>query len=132
MSQIPNLWPENIGTTNIVMPKRILEQQADFLSMMTKNRIVANVETSQGRMQKNDENVMIHEFNVNAPSMGNYQFTLLRVIHNFNIYPLRVYDALAEESTEVDTEPQLLETLAVIFASRKTQNAINAIIAQSS
>ena len=131
MSDIQNLWPNNFGNVNIVFPKEVLVKQARYLTEMTKNLLVAEVVSHQGNMAKTNENVIVHELIITAPAMGNYQFTLLRLIHNLGIYPLRVYDALMDTSTNVENEEELLGTLSAIFTTKKTQNAINSMIIQS-
>ena len=127
---IVNLWPKDLGSNaTITMPKEILLQQANFLSEMAKNIIVGEVRSNQG--VSGNEKVIVHELIVKAPSIGNYQFTLLRVMHNYNIYPISVFDALKEEDLQAATEEEFIAILAEVFNSSQTKNAITGLIAQS-
>lgn len=130
MSDIQNLWPETVGNTNIVMPKEILLKQAQYLSEMTKNLLTVQVRSGRSVSVKGD-NSLSHDFIIVAPALGNYQFTLLKVTHDFSIYPLSVIDALENLSYQANNEANFIEILRRIFSGSKTQNAINVIIAQS-
>jgi len=113
------------------MPKEILTKQAAYLSELTRNVLIAEIETNPGVRGPSKDKVIIHSFVVRAPAMGNYQFTLLRVVHDFGIYPLQVHDDLLDDFYILDTEEEFVDTLSTIFSSVKTQNAIRALIAQS-
>lgn len=131
MKEIKNLWPTDIGNTSVTMPKEILLKQANFLSEMTKNIIVGEVRSTQGVLADSNSTVIVHELIVKAPSMGNYQFTLLRVMHNFEIYPIRVFNALDDAKYDAETEEEFIEVLTLILNTDQAKNAINGLIAQS-
>lgn len=131
MKNSENLWPKDLGSNAMTMPKEILLQQANFLSEMTKNIIVGEVRSSQGVLADSEEKVIVHELLVKAPSIGNYQFTLLRVMHNYTIYPISVYDTLKEVKVDATTEEEFVKILTDIFNNIQTKNALNGLIAQS-
>lgn len=131
MKQIENLWPEDLGVITIAMPKEILVQQAKYLADMTKNVIFAEVKSSQGILQGTDEKILLHEFVVKAPSLGNYKFTLIKAAHDLSIYPIHVVNCLTEEVYDAHDEEEFIRSVGQIFNSMATKNAINAIVAQS-
>lgn len=131
MEKIKNLWPDDLANVKITMPKEILLQQGNYISELTKNLIVADVKTDQGVLQGTDEKVMVHRFILKAPTMGNYSFNLLRVMHNFGIYPVTVWNGLTEEKTIAENEEEFMQIIGAIFSSNETRNAISSIIAQS-
>jgi hypothetical protein len=63
--------------------------------------------------------------------MGNYSFTLFRVSHNYNIYPIWLWNALTDAEYQVENESDFLRIISLIFNSNEVKNAINAIIANS-
>lgn len=131
MEKIKNLWPDDLGNIKITMPKEILIQQGNYISEMTKNLILAEVKTDQSVLQGTDEKVMVHRFTLKAPTMGNYSFNLLRVMHNFSIYPVTVWNGLTEVKTIANNEEEFMAVIASIFSSNETRNAISSMIAQS-
>ena len=131
MEEIEDLWPNDLGKVQMTMPKEILLKQAMFLSQKTKNIIVAEVKTNQGVIQGTEEKVFIHEMFIKAPSIGTFSFPLIRVLHNFNIYPLTVFNALTEKSHPAGDEKTFKIVLAEIFNDPSTRNAINSVINQS-
>jgi hypothetical protein len=131
MEEIEDLWPKDLGKVNMTMPKEILLKQAMYLSQNTKNIIVAEVRTNQGVIQNSDEKVFIHEMFIKAPTMGTFSFPLIRVIHNYNIYPLTVFNALTEKNQTAIDEKSFKTVLASIFNDASTRNAINSVINQS-
>ena len=124
MADIENLWPSDLIKPEIVLPKELLLKQADFLGQLTKNVVLAEVRTTSGFSHGSNEPSMVHEFVIKAPSMGSYQFTLLRVMHNFNIYPVGIYNNLTEEIHYAHSEEELTRALTLIFGLPQTRNAI--------
>lgn len=131
MEHIENLWPADLGKTDIQMPKEILLQQAAYLAKQTKNLLIGDIKTDLGTLEGTDEKVMVHRFKIKAPSMGNYEFTLLRVMHNFGVYPLTVWNGLNEKKIEAKSEEEFVKLLSGIFTSTEVKNAINSMVAQS-
>jgi hypothetical protein len=131
MEEIEDLWPKDLGKVKMTMPKEILLKQALYLSQNTKNILVAEVKTNQGVVQGTDEKVFIHEMYIKAPTIGTFSFPLIRVLHDFNIYPLTVFNALTEKSQRATDEKSFKSVLASIFNDPSTRNAINSVINQS-
>lgn len=131
MSDIKNLWPKDLGKSEITMPKEVLLEQARFLSKQTKNVVIGEIKTDQGVLHGTDQKVMVHRFQIKAPSMGNYEFSLLRVMHNFAVYPIAIWNGLTEEKVTADSEDEFMQYLSQIFSSSEVRNAIGSMVAQS-
>ncbi len=130
MGKIDNLWPSDIGGAKITPPKNILFQQAEYFNEMMKMTLVAGVSTVQAPDHQN-RNCIVHEFIIKAPTLGNYNLVICRLIHYFNLYPLNVYNAIEDVSySDIPNEEVLLKTLKRIFNSEKVIYAIASLKAQ--
>ncbi len=128
MKAIENLWPEDLVWMDIPSPKEILIEQANYLTERTKNLLIGEVKTSAGMIKGELETFITHEFIIKAPSMGNYQFVLLKVAHKLSIYPLTITDELNEESFVIHDEGDFKKTLAQILRSKLLKNAISSLV----
>lgn len=122
-----NFWPSEIGTQKMVVPKTMLVEQANFFNEMTKNRLVAKVNT---RRVSSRMDGFVHEFDIVVPTLGNYTFTLFSVKHDLGIYPLEIdFDLAGTEYPKVG-EKEFESTLKEILTSKKTIDTINGLMAQ--
>lgn len=128
---IEDLWPEDLVKIDIPSPKEILMEQAHYLSDRTKNLLIGEVKTTTGMIKGEKGISIIHEFIIKAPSMGNYQFVLLQVIHDLSIYPLIVLNELSEERFDVNDEGHFKSVISHILGSNLVKNAITALIGPS-
>lgn len=131
MKEIENLWPTDLGRLDIRMPKEILLKQAQYLENLTKNILVGEVKTSKSVIDQTKIQVINYEFVIKVPSLGNYQFSLLRVMHDFNIYPIKVFNVLTETEEFANDETAFIQALKRIFSDRTTTNAINAVLSDN-
>jgi hypothetical protein len=136
MSKPKNLWPEEILNENsLLLPIMILNQQAAYLNEMTKNIVVAQVDTQKVSIQKKPNEskpAILHTLKIKAPAIGNYDFELVRVIQEgFLPYPAIVYTPILEYRDEVDNAEELEDSLETIFADKKVISTIQSLIMQS-
>ena len=134
MSTIKNLWSSDLlNEEDVILPVTILQEQASYLNNMTKNIVVAkiNTVTSGGRIPVSRPN-LIHILQIFAPAMGNYDFELVRLIQEQVFpYPLIVVASLTEIETQVENSEELEIALAKVFNDKKTVSAIQSLIVQS-
>ena len=134
MSTIKNLWSSDLlNEEDLILPIAILQEQASYLNNMTKNIVVAKINTVKtgGRSPLASPN-LIHMLQIFAPAMGNYDFELVRLIQEpLFPYPLIVAASLTEERTEVKNSDELEIALGKVFNDRKTITAIQSLIQQS-
>ena len=82
MKEVKNLWSDGIlQESDILLPIAILQKQAEYFNQMTKNVLVASVESSQHSRSLNpnpfsDSNVLVleHRLIIKASMLGNYSF----------------------------------------------------------
>ncbi len=128
MKTIEDLWPDDLVNVENPLPKEILIEQANYLRSKTQNILIGEVVTSFKVVYKEKNKVFEHDFILKVPSMGNYQFTLLKVVHGFSIYPLTIYNELDERETTAYSEKEFKYELANILGSSLVRNAIGSLI----
>jgi len=133
MSNIQNLWPQDFENVEIVMPKTILIQQAEFLGETTQQVVKGEVATNQV-VNNNDLSDMgvIHELNIVAPALQNYKFTLIKVLHNMRqVYPLTLFYKIKDVKVKISSEAEFIDKLGELFSDPETVKIIRTLIAQS-
>ncbi len=137
MSEIKNLWPEEIADENsIILPSTILIEQAKYFNEYTKNVLSANVITKKitigGSIFEDSRPGISHTLSVNAPSLGSFSFDLVRIIQeNILPYPVTVLSLLSEEKFKADGSNEVENALEIIFRNKSVIQSIQSIIQQS-
>lgn len=137
---MPDLWPDDIGTTEIRAPVTVLREQASLLGVKTQNIVTAFVESPA--IDIPDLRIFTFSFYLRAPAIDFYKYELFKVSHRLELYPVLFLldeDLLAEfyargeqrDDIGAGNEEQLLEILSVIFKAGKTKAVISSLIAQS-
>ena len=119
-----NLWPVDIGRSDVIAPVSILREQASLLGEQTRNVLTARV--VQGESFDDRFN---YSFVLVAPALANYRYYLFSVSHGVIFYPLVIQ--FDDESIEVKDEEALLSSLERIFSAESTRKVINSLLAQS-
>lgn len=87
-TQIPSLWPDNIDV-DVVPPIAVLRHQASELRERTKGLLEAEVRSWPS---KQEQGRIIHEFQIRAPALEGYTYSLFRIWHNKDfVYPAEIY-----------------------------------------
>jgi hypothetical protein len=119
-----DLWPDEFGAGNLTPPVKILRTQAEALTKKTNGAIVASVlTTKQGEQLR-------HEFMLEVPSLDNYMYSLLFVVHKVTPYPLTL-NGHGRGWIECKDEARLLIVLKEIFTSEETRNIVGSLLAQA-
>ncbi len=123
MTEEKNLWPK-IDVEQIVLPKSLMAEQANFLSDMTNRNIIGQISSF-----KTSDNRLIHEFRLVVPALDNYVYTLFTVQHKMLfLYPLKVNtDIKAFEATKEEDFKQIMKE---IFNSEATKKVVSSILSQ--
>jgi hypothetical protein len=119
-----DLWPDDIGVSDLISPIAILKDQASVLAQKTKGLVEGNV-TSQAQ----DTTFYLY-FDIVAPAMGNYRYRLITVIHPVEFYPLRIQAEFRPEA-RANSQEEFVEKLREIFSSDKVKSVVRALVAQS-
>ena len=120
-----DLWPDDIGHSDLVSPVTILRMQATFLRRKTKSTVLGNVE-SKARGDR-----FSHYFFLVAPALD-YRYLLFTIIHEISFYPLQIRSGtLGDTTSEITNEEEFLEALKKEFNSEKARSVIESMVAQS-
>jgi hypothetical protein len=133
-----DLWPEQIATVERRAPVIILREQASLLANKTKGIVEAEVVAGDAPA------AFAYDFVIVAPALGGYRYRLFRMRHDVTFYPCEIefesggfeqvrcnFRLLSPSGLRVESEEELLRALKEIFASDKTMQVIQAILAQS-
>lgn len=137
MSNTKNLWPtELLSESDLVLPITILQEQAGFLNEMTKHVIVAEVNTrkigiSDGET-KEGKLAILHNLKIIAPTLGNYDFDLVRLVQEDMLpYPVRCIAPLVDQQFMCESSEELQDILHNIFQETRVITTIQSLILQS-
>lgn len=134
-TEIPNLWPDNLASSEEKSPLAILKIQAALLGEKTKGIVEGRV--TKFRYEEDDDPSQLHySFSVIGPALGQYRADLFALHTSLkSLYPIKinVYEEPASDAanTTVKNEEELHAALRRIFRTERTRNIINAIRAHS-
>jgi hypothetical protein len=138
MSDIKNLWPDDLlKGSDMLLPITILQEQARFLNEMTRNIVIATVDTRTvaiaiGKNSNETKPGILHTLKIVAPAIGSYDFELARLVQEELLpYPLRIFAPLTEQKFEINNSEELEFALSKIFNDKKTIATIQSLIIQS-
>lgn len=135
---IPNLWPNDIGSSTLRAPVVILREQAKFLGAYTHKLVMGGIQSVPPK-----NNQFSYTFCLIAPILNQYQFPLFTISHDIDFYPLKVFPRFEElfqifnsdddtgTHIEVHSEQEFIELLIKLFSSPETRRVIHALMAQS-
>lgn len=147
-----DLWPEDIGYSNIKSPLTILKEQASYLGAKTKNLVNGEVrivnkrqddlpELPLGSATPDDSSRQIFSYNfyITAPALKNYRYRLFTIYFDIGLYPVEfLLDGeiqrqlnLKQKPPRANSESEYTDMLGKIFNSDRTRLVINSLISQS-
>jgi hypothetical protein len=142
-----DLWPPSISGPEIIAPVTILREQAALLGTKTNGLVLASVSTTprSGRQwfeptdeplttnklgnKASSEEKFIHSFRLVVPALEDYTYTLFRIEHGIDLYPVR-FHAPRTLGRVAKTENEFVNTLRKVLSSESTQRVIRSLIAQ--
>jgi hypothetical protein len=145
---MPNLWPDDFGTSAVTPPITILREQAEYLGKQTKGMVDGRVLTAKGSnpwadpapvyddpdvaqfQELKGEEFLWHRFYLEVPTLDNYRYLLFTVVHSLDLYPLRLHDHAVEKTFRCNNQTEFEQRLRDILASDKTKKIIRSILAQ--
>jgi len=125
--QSDNLWGEIPKKGSLRTPITILREQATVLGQATNNVLQGDVTT--GRETFGSEFQMT--LSIVAPALDNYRFSLLRVTHDLELFPVTVYDLVNDTQYQCSDEASFLHALKEILSSKSTHRIIDSLLSQS-
>lgn len=134
-----NLWPQEITEVEVKPPVAILREQASLLGRKTQGIVEARVR----QVVAEGEAEFAYRFDLVAPALGQYAYSLFHVTHEIELYPARfvVELSMAREITgdarlstrvlEAESEDKFIEVLRCILHASKTTHIIGSLLAQA-
>jgi hypothetical protein len=142
-----DLWPASISGPEVIAPVTILREQAALLGKKTNGLVLASVRTTAtdsptrdsktglrrltrpGQASDNGSERFIHSFQLVVPALEDYTYTLFRVEHGIEFYPVKL-DAPRALGRTAKSEEEFINSLRKILSSENTQRIIGSLIAQ--
>ena len=84
---MPDLWPQDIATTELTPPVTLLKEQGTLLGEKTKNLVVGKVVRLDDWSYAQPGH-FAYAFYLVAPALGNYRYKLLTLSYPPEFYPL--------------------------------------------
>jgi hypothetical protein len=138
-----DLWPTvPLPTVAYSTPLSILREQSALLEKKTNGIVTAQVVVRtddpfttlalmrEGIMKTQSNKGFAYSFYLTAPALEQYQYLLFKVAQPLEMYPLLITDS-PEDQIKVESEGEFIEALRRIFGHEKTQQVLQAMIAQS-
>ena len=125
---MPDLWPDDLGIISAKPPKAILAEQGEALSRKTQYAVRGEVVTVRAQ-----GNIFMHRFDLVAPALNDYRYSLFRFSHGIGLYPVTVTDCEALEGGEgtYASEAEFVEGVRYIFGAQTTLKVVSSLIIQS-
>lgn len=130
---MPDLWPEDIGTTNKRAPVDMLREQAILLGEKTGGLITARVKFVEPMFAigAKTHGSFRFDFDLLAPRLNNYSYTLFSISNFASLYPAYVeFDEFDGGKATARCEEEFEGLVRQIFTSQKTRDLISGIRAQ--
>ncbi|WP_333637795.1 hypothetical protein [Tissierella praeacuta] len=150
-----NLWGDINDAEKISAPKEILKKQAEYLEHMTRGKVEARVKNADyvhlvtsSDTRELVEFDFIYDFYIISKNVPNYTFSMMKVAHNIDFYPIiirmepSIYSDVekrlkdlrikVEGSNNIDVividEDQFMDALSLILSSTKVKKVINRLL----
>lgn len=121
-----NLWGDLSDIhQNIRTPKSILEEQGRILTEATDGQLVGEVS------DQSDMGRFIFGLDVRVPSMNNYQYGVVSISHDIDLYPVHLVDHRGRRAFDCATEQDYLAALREVLSSRELKNILARLLAQA-
>jgi hypothetical protein len=124
---IPDLWPQDFGTSGPVPPVAILRGQAAALAERTKGLVTAEV-----RNWSEDPGRFCYAFELIAPALDDYRYRLFTIDHDINLYPVELRAPVIRPETYRAANPEeFAAVLKEVLSRDETLRVVRSLIAQS-
>ena len=121
-----NLWGDLEVETPVGTPVDILREQGSQLADLTNDVLSARIRTTRTR-----DGALETRFDVIAPLLDNYFYTLLSVRHGVCGYPLVLSDYVNEDEVECTDEDQFIDELGRVLSSDGVKKVVQFLVSQS-
>jgi hypothetical protein len=117
-----------IQLASLIAPKRVLRDQAYYLSQLSDGLIQAEVITTRGNKAHAD--CYIHTFQIHVPALD-YSDNLFEISHPIDVYPVKVFKQDYSLERECEDAASFEATVAEILNSPDTKTRLEALKSQA-
>ncbi len=124
-----DLWPSDIGQTDLKPPVAILREQAEFLSKATGGLVTAEIKSAV----ISDE-IFHNTFVLHVPKLDDYRYELFEVRHRVSFYPLDILPRAGhklDNYMEVDSEKRFVANLKSLLGTTEIKALVHSLVAQA-
>ena len=144
-----NLWGDTLTYETVRMPSIILKEQASILGTMTNQLLEGQVLIEKGNLShvislaemyaktasaataiRSLKDYFVYRFDIVAPTLGPYRYTLFRIIQPIEIYPTIIVDEPQSDSLICRNEVEFTEALSLILTSERTKRVVTGLLSQ--
>ena len=136
-----DLWPEIKLDSDFLLPKEILEKQAEFLPKISKGILFGEVVDYTTKylyeLEEYKETEFCYRFILRSKHMDKYQFVILNMFHDIEMYPVHIYveDAIKktfpnnkQKFQVANNEQEFQEALKLILYSEKIRSVMSSLV----
>ncbi len=123
---IKNLWGEINNLPKVKSPVVILNEQAQQLEELTGGLLIGRVKP----LESNNVNPFAYMFSLNAPSLNNYSYAILRTYHDIGLYPLYVTDPDGKNGRDCNNMEEFESELEKTLSSPEIRRVISGLLSQ--
>jgi hypothetical protein len=120
---VRNLWGDLPDTSSLHAPVMILSEQAQILEQGTSGLLIGRTNVRQ-----RDDKFSV-EMAIIAPTLNNYSFSLLTVMHDIGLYPAFVITD-GKEPVECKDQQEFEAEIARVLQSEHVRRVIAGLLAQ--
>ncbi len=118
-----DLWGALPKVESLRTPLVILKEQAELLQEKTEGLLVGNISQQQSGTQ------FVYHLSIIAPTLNNYTYELLIIIHDIGFYPLQLKDSQGNGPfNNFPDEEAYKQGLREIFSSEKNKAVISKLL----
>ncbi len=127
MSTANGMWGDLSNLEIVRTPKSILEEQAKLLTSATKNSLVGQVRKVEGPFSKKR---FVYDLDIVVPSLNNYSYTVLRIEHDVDLYPILVRPSEMAPGRTCSNEEAFCNAVEAILSSDGVKRVISRLLSQ--
>ena len=146
-----DLWGDIPEAKDVITPLEILREQAKLLAQKTRGKLTANINRFNKSLSNNETDAILsamanstkpntkllsldfhYSFELIAPALNNYAYSILEIAHDIELYPVFVFDWSSKKTYQCNDAATYHHCLATILQAEKTRNVIASLLKQSS
>jgi len=132
MTEKINIWKNIDFEDTKDNPLKFLKEQAELLNSNTNQILEGEVSVTEAFDKDNNEVVLVYQFYVYAPFLGNFRVNLFNVLQPNKPYPVHITDLVSksEKVTAKDFD-EFVKQIEQILKKPDTQNLLKTLYSQS-